>query len=71
VKITYDIFGAHEQREKKWRGKDDKGFTVTALEGGGGADAEVEMFGDDWEVIENDRLEKEEEEANEDKGDDD
>jgi hypothetical protein len=72
MKIIYNLFGAHENPEKKWRGRDNnKEFVVTGLESGMDADATVEMFGDDWDVIEEDRLEKEEEAGNEDDGNDD
>jgi hypothetical protein len=55
VKIRYNLFGNHEQEEKRWRGEDSKEFSVLGLEGEQFATAKVDFFGDDYEKIEGDR----------------
>jgi hypothetical protein len=55
VRISYNLFGNHEQEEKKWRGDDNTEFSVMGLEGEQFATAKVDFFGDDYEDIEKGR----------------
>jgi hypothetical protein len=58
LKIQYNIFGAWEREEKRWRGSKEDEFFVPGLEGGQCAEAEVERFGDDWREIQRDEEEE-------------
>ncbi|KAH7071334.1 hypothetical protein BKA63DRAFT_517745 [Paraphoma chrysanthemicola] len=55
VKIKYNLFGNHEQAEKKWRGDNNKEFLVLGLEGEQFATANVDHFGDSYEQIKSER----------------
>ncbi|EFY95271.1 hypothetical protein X797_010875 [Metarhizium robertsii] len=52
VKITFGFFGVNEQQERGWRGvKKDSCFLVTDSALDESCEAEVEIFGDDWQEI--------------------
>jgi hypothetical protein len=58
VKIAYNFFGAHEEREKHWRSHHVKESVVIDHERKKVIEAKVELFGDDWEDIEKARTKK-------------